>query len=76
MKYHTLFFRKLGKMSQTSSSAGVVIGALMVNYLVSQIFCVHFKIYLLGCVLIFYKSFVKLFFVKTKVLALYFEETP
>ena len=28
MKYHTLFFRKLGKMSQNLSSAAVVIGAL------------------------------------------------
>ena len=31
MKYHTLFFRKLGKMSQNVSSAAVVIGALMVK---------------------------------------------
>ena len=31
MKYHTLFFRKLGKMSQNLSSAAVVIGALRVN---------------------------------------------
>ena len=28
MIYHTLFFRKLGKMSQTVLSAAVVIGAL------------------------------------------------
>ena len=28
MKYHTLFFFKLGKMSQDVSSAAVVIGAL------------------------------------------------
>ena len=31
MKYHTLFFRKLGKMSQNLSSAAVVIGALRVK---------------------------------------------
>ena len=31
MKYHTLFFRKLGKMSQNLSSAAVVIGALRVS---------------------------------------------
>ena len=31
MKYHTLFFRKLGKMSQNLSSAAVVMGALRVN---------------------------------------------
>ena len=30
MKHHTLFFRKLGKMSQNLSSAAVVIGALSV----------------------------------------------
>ena len=30
-KYHTLFFRKQGKMSQNLSSAAVVIGALRVN---------------------------------------------
>ena len=30
MKYHTLFFRKLGKISQNLSSAAVVIGALRV----------------------------------------------
>ena len=29
MKYHTLFFHKLGKMLQNLSSAAVVIGALM-----------------------------------------------
>ena len=32
MKYHTLFFRKLGKMSHNLSSAAVVICALRVNY--------------------------------------------
>ena len=31
MKYHTLFFQKLGKISQNLSSAAVVIGALEVN---------------------------------------------
>ena len=31
MKYHTLFFRKLGKMLHNLSSAAVVIGALRVN---------------------------------------------
>ena len=31
MKYHTLFFRKLGKMSQNLSCAAVVIGALRVK---------------------------------------------
>ena len=31
MKYHTLFFQKLGKMSQNLLSAAVVIGALRVN---------------------------------------------
>ena len=31
MKYHTLFFRKLGKLSQNLSSAAVVIGALRVK---------------------------------------------
>ena len=32
LKYHTLFFSKIGKMSQNLSSAAVVIGALMVNF--------------------------------------------
>ena len=32
-KYHTLFFQKLGKMSQNLSSAAVVIGALRVKLL-------------------------------------------
>ena len=31
MKYHTFFFRKLGKMSQNLLSAVVVIGALSVD---------------------------------------------
>ena len=31
MKYHTLFFFKLGKMSPNLSSAAVLIGALRVN---------------------------------------------
>ena len=31
MKYHTLFFRKLGKMLENLSSASVVIGALRVK---------------------------------------------
>ena len=31
MKYHTLFFSKMGNMSQNLSSAAVVIGALRVN---------------------------------------------
>ena len=31
MKNHTVFFRKLGKMSQNLSSAAVVIGALRVK---------------------------------------------
>ena len=31
MKHHTLFFPKLGKMSQNLSSAAVVIGALRVK---------------------------------------------
>ena len=31
MKYHTLFFQKLGKMSQNLSSAALVIGALRVK---------------------------------------------
>ena len=31
MKYHTLFFRKFGKMSQNLSSAAVVVGDLRVN---------------------------------------------
>ena len=31
MKYHTLFFRKLGEMSENLSSAAVVIGALRVK---------------------------------------------
>ena len=33
MKYHTLFFRKLGKMSSNLSSTAVVIGALRVKTL-------------------------------------------
>ena len=33
MRYHTLFFRKLGKMSQNLSSAAVVIGDLSVHLL-------------------------------------------
>ena len=40
MKYHTLFFRKLDKMSQDLSSAAVVIDALRVN-----ISCFRLKIY-------------------------------
>ena len=35
MKYHALFFRKLGKISQNFSSAAVVIGALRVNVLLN-----------------------------------------
>ena len=31
MKYHTLFFGRLGKMSQNLSSTTVMIGALRVN---------------------------------------------
>ena len=31
MKHHSIFFRKLGKMSQNLSSAAVVIGALRVK---------------------------------------------
>ena len=31
LKYHTLFFRKLGKMSQNLSAAAVVISALRVK---------------------------------------------
>ena len=31
MKYHTLFFGKLGKISQNLSSAAVIIGALRFN---------------------------------------------
>ena len=31
MKYHTVFFSKLGKISQNLSSAAVVIGALRVS---------------------------------------------
>ena len=33
MKYHTLFFHKLGKMSQNLLSAAVVNGALRVKHL-------------------------------------------
>ena len=32
MKYHTLFFQKLGKISQNLLFAAVVIGALRVNH--------------------------------------------
>ena len=32
MKYHILFFSKMGKMSQNLSSAAVVIGALRVRH--------------------------------------------
>ena len=32
MKYHTLFFQKLGKMSQNLLSAAVVIGALRLTF--------------------------------------------
>ena len=32
MKYHTLFFQKLGKILQNLSSAAVVIGTLRVNF--------------------------------------------
>ena len=31
MKYHTLFFKRLGKMIQNLSSAAVMIGALRVK---------------------------------------------
>ena len=31
MKYHSLFFRKLGKMLQNLSSAAVMIGALRIQ---------------------------------------------
>ena len=37
MKYHTLFFLKLGKMSQNLSSAAVVIGALRVKVLMAYV---------------------------------------
>ena len=36
MKYHTLFFRKLGKMPENLSSAAVAIGALRVKKLIHQ----------------------------------------
>ena len=36
MKYHTLLFRKLGKMSQNLSSAAVVIGALRVKMTLTE----------------------------------------
>ena len=36
-EYHTLFFQKLGRMSQNLSSAAVVIGALRVNLYISLI---------------------------------------
>ena len=36
MKYHTYFFRKLGKVSQNLSSAAVVIGALRLAQSVCQ----------------------------------------
>ena len=39
MKYHTLFFRKLEKMSQNLSSTAVVIGALRVNIIIQT--CIH-----------------------------------
>ena len=42
MKYHTLFFPKLGKMSQNVSSASVVIGALRVKTLHAGLFCTIF----------------------------------
>ena len=38
MKYHTLFFRKLGKMSHNLSSAAIVIGALRVKDIASYKF--------------------------------------
>ena len=34
MKYHTLFFQKLGKMSQNLWSAAVVIGTLRVYWII------------------------------------------
>ena len=33
MKYNTLFFQKLGKMLQNSSSTAVVIGALRIKFI-------------------------------------------
>ena len=41
MKYHTLFFRKLGKISENLSSAAVVIGILRVNRLYMVFFQLH-----------------------------------
>ena len=38
MKNHTLFFRKLGKMSQNLSSAAVMIGALRVKNFLAESF--------------------------------------
>ena len=37
MKYHTLFFRELGKMPGKVSSAAVVIGALRVKTIVMNV---------------------------------------
>ena len=39
MKYHTLFFKRLGKMPQNLSSAAVVIGTLGVKSSPSQRQC-------------------------------------
>ena len=41
MKYHILFFRKLGKMLQNLMSAAVVIGALNVNIYKVLTTCVY-----------------------------------
>ena len=44
MKYHTLFFRKLGNMLQNVSSAAVVIGALRVKAHTSNAMYQAFKV--------------------------------
>ena len=49
MKYNTLLFRKLGKMPQNMLSAAVMIGAFLVNLLVSKKF--HLKIVFVRCAL-------------------------
>ena len=46
MKYHTLFFLELGKMSQNLSSVAVVIGTLRVNIFSMSFLCKCFVLYI------------------------------
>ena len=62
MNYHTLFFQKLGKMSQNLSSAAVLIGALRVKSEYSVISQDILNLYTMSNLAITYPAFLTNFF--------------